>query len=212
MAQPSCWQPLFINKATFSTIHCSQSVVHVTDPRTRHVNACREWKASHKNVIMSHFSLFSVRLAYKLVTAIRWDFSGRRQRPRRCTEGIEKWSIVLCVCVCVCVCMCLCVCVWVCVVFVWCVCVVCVCVWVCVWVFVCGVCVCVCVVCGCVWCLCGVCVCMCLCGGVCVCGVCVCVYVCVWCVCVCVWVCFALCTGNWRITPRDSILMSSNIG
>ena len=99
MAQASCWQPLFINKATFSTIHCSQSVVHVTDPRTRHVNACREWKATHKNVVMSHFSLFSVRLAYKLATAMRWDFSGRTQHPRRCTAGIERWSIVVCVCV-----------------------------------------------------------------------------------------------------------------
>ena len=98
MAQASCWQPLFINKATFSTIHCSQSVVHVTDPRTRHVNACREWKATHKNVVMSHFSLFSVRLVYKLAMAMRWDFSGRTQHPRR--WGLEKWSIV-CVCVCV---------------------------------------------------------------------------------------------------------------
>jgi len=55
---------------------------------------------------MSHFSLFSVRLAYKLATAMRWDLSGRTQHPRRCTAGIETWSIVLCVCVCVCACVC----------------------------------------------------------------------------------------------------------
>lgn len=101
MAQTSCWQPLFINKATFSTIHCSKSVVHVTDPRTRHVNACREWKATHKNVVMSHFSLFSVRLAYRLATAMKWDFSGRRWHPRRCTACIEKWRSNVCLCMCV---------------------------------------------------------------------------------------------------------------
>jgi len=39
---------------------------------------------------MSHFSLFSVRLAYELATAMRWDFSGRTQHPRRCTAGIGK--------------------------------------------------------------------------------------------------------------------------
>jgi hypothetical protein len=102
VAQASCWQPLFINKATFSTIHCSQSVVHVTDPRTRHVNACREWKATHKNVVMSHFSLFSVRLGYGLAMVMRWDFNGRTVHSRRCTVGIGKWSIVVYVCVCVC--------------------------------------------------------------------------------------------------------------
>ena len=98
MAQTSCWQPLFNNKATFSTIHCSKSVVHVTDPRTRHVNVCREWKTTHKNVVISHFSLFSVRLAYRLATAMRWDFSERTQHSRRWTAWIEKWRIVLCVC------------------------------------------------------------------------------------------------------------------
>ena len=106
MARASCWQPLFINKATFSTIHCSQSVVHVTDPRTRHVNACREWKATHKNVVMSHFSVFSVRLAYKLAMAMRRDCSGRTQHPRRCTAGVGKVEycyVFVCVCVCVCV-------------------------------------------------------------------------------------------------------------
>ena len=100
IAQASCWQPLFINKATFSTIHCSQSVVHVTDPRTRHVNACREWKATHKNVVMSHFSLFSFRLAYKQQR--QWDETSVEEHSTRydAQRGLEKWSIVF-VCVCV---------------------------------------------------------------------------------------------------------------
>lgn len=103
IAQASCWQPLFINKATFSTIHCSQSVVHVTDPRTRHVNACREWKATHKNV-MSHFSLFSFRLAYKQQG--QWDETLVEERSAQddAQRGLEKCSIVVCVCVCFALC------------------------------------------------------------------------------------------------------------
>lgn len=90
MAQASCWQPLFINKATFSTIHCSQSSVHVTGPRTRHVNACREWKARHKNVVMSHFSWFSLRLGYKQAMAVRWDFIRVSRLSRCCCVRFRK--------------------------------------------------------------------------------------------------------------------------
>lgn len=98
MAQASCWQPLFINKATFSTIHCSQSAVHVTGPRTRHVNACREWKARHKNVVMSHFSWFSPRLGYKQAMATIWDFIRGSRISRWCTVGFRKKMEHYCMC------------------------------------------------------------------------------------------------------------------